>query len=150
MADGYAVTGEIAAVTASPGDSPLSIDSVTTKRGSINHLVISHGATPDDKVIQWLIRRKTTAGTGTAVVPSKLDPASVASLVLATEKYSVEPTITAASELFDEDVNQRATYTLILAPGKEFIVPATANNGIIVTPISAAYGGIAHVTAYFE
>lgn len=150
MGDSYVATGNITAVTASPGDSALSVDGVTTSRGRIGHIVLSQGATPDDKVIQWLVRRKTTAGTATSVTPALTDLGAPAALLGASQIYTTEPTITAATELFDGDVNQRATYTLITAPGKELVVPATANAGIIITPISAAYAGIASATAYWD
>lgn len=151
MADRYGATGNIAAVTASPGDTALAVLATTLTRGKIYDIVFGHGATPADNVIQWLVRRLTAVGTeGAGVVPIALDPDAPAAQLDGAEGHTVEPTYTAASELFDEPLNQRATFRWVAAPGGEFVVPATASNGIGITPISAAYTGIASATAHWN
>ncbi len=152
MADKYAATGEQVAVTAAPGDTALAVFSVgTTKRGWLYELVFSHGAAAADTVIEWLARRLTALGTeGAGVVPAPIDIDAAASILDAGEDHGVEPTYTAATELLDFDLNQRATFRFVAAPGGEFSIPAVANAGIGMTPISVTYTGIARVTAHFE
>ncbi len=151
MADRYGVTGSIAVVTATPGDTALTVLATTLTRGRIYDLVFSQGATPADNVVQWLVRRLTAVGTEAAgVVPAPLDSDAPAAQLDGGEGHTVEPTYTAATELLDFDLNQRATFRWVAAPLGEFLVPATTNAGIGATPISAAYAGIARVTAHFE
>lgn len=151
MADRYAATGNIAAVTATPGDTALAVVANALTRGKIHDIIFSQGAAPADTVIQWLVRRFTVAGTeGGGVTPAPLDPAAPVAQLDGAEGHTVEPTYTAATELFDEDLNQRATFRWVAAPNGEFVVPATAANGIGITPISAAYTGIASASAHWD
>ena len=152
MGDRYAATGEQAAVTATPGDTALTVHAIgTTVRGRLYELLFSQGATPADNVIQWLVRRLTALGTeGAAVVPEQLDSDAPAAILDAGEDHSVEPTYTAATELLDFDLNQRATFRFVAAPGGEFLLPAVTNAGIGTTPISAAYTGIARTSAHWD
>lgn len=151
MADQYGATGNIAAVTASPGDTALAVLATTLTRGRIYDILFSLGGAPADTVIQWLVRRLTAVGTeGSGVVPVALDSDAPAAQLDGAEGHTVEPTYTAATELLDEDLNQRASLRWVAAPDGEFVVPATASNGIGVTPISATYTGIARVTAHWK
>lgn len=151
MADRYGATGNIAAVTASPGDTALAVLATTLTRGRIYDILFSLGAAPADTVIQWLVRRFTAAGTeGSGVVPVALDSDAPAAQLDGAEGHTVEPTYTAATELFDEDLNQRGTFRWVAAPGGEFVVPAVASSGIGITPISAVYTGIARVTTHWD
>lgn len=148
--DRYSATGE-QTVTATPGDTALAVIAATVTRGQIHDIIFSHAAVPADTVIQWLVRRFTAVGTeGAGVVPIALDPGAPAAQLDGAENHTVEPTYTAASELFDNDLNQRASFRWVAAPGGEFVIPAVANNGIGVTPISAAYSGDAKVTAHWQ
>jgi hypothetical protein len=153
MGDKYAATGAITAVTASPGDTALRVGQpVTTPAGlraHIHELVFSQGAAPADTVVQWLVRRYTVLGTGSAVVPAPLDSDAPASQLDVDEQMSVEPTFTAATELLDFDLNQRATFRFVSAPGGELMIPNTDSAGIGMTPISASYSGIASVTCHW-
>lgn len=152
MSDRYAATGSIAVVTATPGDTALTVfSSGTTRRGYLYELDVSHGAVPADNVIQWLLRRLTALGTeGAGVVPAPLDIDAPGAILDAGEDFSAEPTYTAATELIDQDVNQRATYRWVASPGGEFVIPAVANAGLGITPIAAVYAGIARATVHWE
>ena len=152
MGDKYAATGLITAVTATPGDTALTVHSLgTTKRGLLYELIFSQGAAPADNIIEWLVRRLTALGTeGAAVVPAPLDTGAPAAILDAGEGHTLEPTYTAATELLDFDLNQRATFRFVAAPGGEFRIPAVANAGIGITPISAAYAGIGRAVAHWE
>lgn len=151
MADKYAATGTQAAVTASPGDTALAVLAVTLVRAKLYELIFSQGGTPADNVIQWLVRRLSAVGTeGAGVTPAPLDSDAPAAQLDGAEDHSVEPTYIAATELLDFDLNQRATFRFVAAPGGEFIIPATASAGIGMTPISSAYTGVANVSAHWE
>jgi hypothetical protein len=82
-----------------------------------------------------------TNGTGTAVTPNALDPA--AALATAKSNYSVEPTATGNSSLFNVGVNQRASYRRVAAPRSELVFPATANHDRVLRTRSGNYTGSA-------
>ena len=148
--DRYSATGS-QTVTATPGDTALAVLAVIETRGQIHDIIFSHSAAPADTVIQWLVRRFTAVGTeGAGVTPALLDPGAPAAQLDAAEDHTVEPTYTAATELFDNDLNQRASFRWVAAPGGEFVIPAVATNGIGITPISAAYSGDVRVTAHWQ
>ena len=151
MGDRYAATGLQTAVEASPSETALAVFSPgTTVRGRLYELLFSQGATPADNAILWNVSRFTVLGTeGAGVTPAPLDSDAPASILDAGEDHSVEPTYTAATELLEFDLNQRATFRFVAAPGGEFLLPAVANAGIGGRPSSAAYTGIARITAHW-
>lgn len=152
MGDRYAATGLQTAVEAPPSETALTVHALgTTVRGRLYELIFSHGAAPADTVILWNVSRLTVLGTeGAAVVPAPLDVDAPASILDAGEDHSVEPTYTAATELLEFDLNQRATFRFVAAPGGEFLLPAVANAGIGGRPSSATYTGIARMTAHWS
>ena len=111
---------------------------------------VSAVGTPADNVLRWVVQRSTAAGTLTAITPAPLDSADAAAEATAGENHTVEPTYTTATELFDNAVNQRATYRWVAAPGGELIVPATASNGIGFQVLSPAYTGQSDATLHHE
>ena len=151
MSDKYSATGLQTAVEASPGETCLAIVASTLTRGSVYDYVFSHGGTAADNVVTWVIQRFTVAGTeGAGVTPAPLDPDAPAAQLDGAEDHSVEPTYTAATELLDFDLNQRATFRWVAAPGGELVTPATAANGIGAQVFSAAYTGVANCTTMWE
>jgi hypothetical protein len=150
MSDKYAATAVQDVTTATPGDTALSIQSLTTVRPELYDLVWSHGAAPADTVIQWLVRRFDTAdGTATGVTPGPLDPGAPASGLTVLEDHSVEPTDAGVVPLYDMDLNQRATFRWVAAPGGEIKFSAVATEGIYITPVSTTYALAASVTAHW-
>lgn len=145
--DGYGANGQIAATTAAPGDTALGIIASTLTRAKLDFFEVSTGGIVADNIPQWLIRRFTVVGTSTAVTPVPDDPAAPASQLSAGEEYSAEPTY--GVELFDFQLHQRSIYQWNAKPGAEKVIPATANNGIGFTPISAAFAGVAKVVAHW-
>lgn len=97
-------------------------------------------ASPADNGFVWEIQRCTTAGTATAVTPQAADPGdTVAATTVCGQNHTVDPTLTANAILLSIGLNQRATFRWIPAPGKEFIVAATASNGLAFrTPTATA------------
>lgn len=150
MADRYAATGTQATMSSSQKTALTNI-AATTKRGNIYDVLFSFGGTPADNVANILTRRFTAVGTaGGAVTPALLDPGAAAALITAGEGHSVEPTYTAGSELLDFDLNQRATFRWVAAPGGELKTPATSANGIGFSASSPAYTGAYRVTSHWE
>jgi hypothetical protein len=154
MGDRYAVGLQQTAVTSVTGatgtDACGELLGTTAVRGRIYDLLFGHGATPADNTIRWEVMRATTSATGTAAVENSLDTDSPAAEILSEEEVTVGPTVTANSGLLDFDLNQRATFRWVAAPGSEFLIPASATGAVFFNPSSAAYTGIARVTALWE
>ena len=154
MGDKYSVGLQQTGVTAVDGatgtDAVGELLGVATVRGRIYDLLFGHGAAPADTVIRWEVPRSTTSATGAAAIENGLDPDAPAADLLAEEEITVGPTVTADSQLLDFDLNQRATFRWVAAPGGELVVPAAAAEAIFFNASSASYAGIARVTAHWE
>ncbi len=151
--DRYAVTGLQTAVEVSPGETILSLFAPgTTVRGAVYYFAISTraGAMADQvQTAQW--QRTTAQGTeGAGVVPAPLDSDAPASILDAGEDHSVEPTFTAATELFEQDVHVRNTVQVQLQPDGHVLVPATTNAGITMRSFSANYAGGGAMTLHYR
>jgi hypothetical protein len=123
----------------------------TSTRGAIYFFNLGTTGVAADGVLEWRLARFTAAGTSTAVTPVALDGGDPAALLAAGSNFSGEPTYTASTSLFDQGLNQRATYTWIAVPGGELIIPATSANGIGVAALSTvapAYTGVANCTIH--
>lgn len=107
----------------------LTADGTRARRLKVYDVMFGSEATPADAAILWTFRRCSAAGTGTAVVPQNLDPADFTTEYDAAENHTIEPTFTAAANLLNIPLNQRATFRWVAAPGGELVMPATANNG---------------------
>jgi hypothetical protein len=108
----------------------------------LRYKVSTQGVPTSDQSVEYQVRRLTAAGTGTAYTLQNTDPsdASVAPLLTATVNCSGEPTY-AAGWLEDTGINPRQTHTWIAySPDEEWILPATALNGI-GWQITSAGGG---------
>lgn len=143
----YAATGN--QNVASPADTTLGITGTAAQRLWCYFFTISSQATPADNAILWTLQRYTAAGTSTAVTPAALDSADPAAVGIAGENHTVEPTYTAATELWENAVNQRATLQYFAAPGGEFVVPATAANGIGWQPLHSSFTGLVETTCHW-
>lgn len=154
MGDKYAVGLQqtaISSVTGATGtDAVGELGSTTAVRPRIYDIIFGQGGTPADNVVRWEVPRATTSATGTAAVEVTLDPGAPAAEVLSEEEITIGPTVTVDSQLLDFDLNQRATFRWVAAPGGEIVLPALAANSIFFNCSSAAYTGIARVTAHWE
>ncbi len=119
-------------MTATPGDSALSIAGVTAtlRRAWVNEFVIGNEGTPADNVVNYIVQRFTASGTDTAVTPTRLDVADAESDMNCGENHTVEPTYTATEELWEFPLNTRATYRWVAPPGGELVIPAVNEEGI--------------------
>ena len=154
MGDKYSAGLTQTAITAVDGatgtDAVGELLGVTTVRGRIYDLLFSHGAAPADTVIRWEVPRATTSATGASAVENGLDPDAPAATLLVEEEITIGPTVTADSQLLDFDLNQRATFRWVAAPGGELVVPASATGAIFFNASSGAYTGIARITTHWE
>ena len=148
MADQYVITGANT-TTVSPGDTALALEGQADIRARIYEIIMGHGGSPGDTLINWLVRRGTALGTSTAVTPAKLDNDAPASQLAGAEDHTAEPTYTAATELIDIDLNQRATFRWVASPNGEILLPASATAVVGVTPIAASYTGESAATMHF-
>jgi hypothetical protein len=154
MARRFAEPGSIAAVSSS-FKTPLILTSTAAVRPKIFSFVLSTTGAAADGVLEWIIQRFTTVGTTTAVTPRNLDATDPAAAVAtAGSNATTEPGYTANSSLFDEGINQRATYTWnAWTEGGQLVAPATASNGIGVSALSSvapAYTGVANAHFHHE
>lgn len=154
MGDKYAVGLQQTAVSAVTGatgtDAVGELLGTTTVRGRIYDILFGHGGAPADTVIRWEVMRATTSATGAAAVGNALDIDAPTAEILAEEEVTVGPTVTANSAVLDFDLNQRATFRWVAAPGGEILIPASATGAVFFNASSASYTGIARVTAHWE
>ncbi len=148
MSDRYAVTGVEGAVSGSL-QSCLQITGAATFRGRLYDFTVSQSGTPEDSSVQWTLDRFTVAPTDTAVAEVPLDSAAPASAADAGEDGGTNGTITAATEMFDQDINERAAYRWVAAPDGEIMMPASTN-GILLRVTSGAYTGTANATMHWQ
>lgn len=154
MARRFAVPGNQSAVSSSFKTAVILIASTTT-RPKIFHFVLSTLGAAADGVLEWIIQRFTTVGTTTAVTPRNLD-ATDPSTSAATAGFNAtaEPSYTANSSLFDQGINQRATYTWnAWTEGAQLVCATSANNGIgiaVLSSVAPAYTGQANAHIHFE
>jgi hypothetical protein len=154
MSRRFAEPGSIAAVSSS-FKTPLSITGSATVRPKIFHFVVSTTGAAADGVLEWIVQRLTAAGTSTAVTPRSIDPTDTSTAAAtAQSNYTTEPTYTANSSLFDEGINQRATYTWnAWTEGAQLVVATVANNGIGISCLSSvapAYTGVGNAHIHHE
>lgn len=120
------------------------------RRLKVYDLLIGTDGTPADNAMNWDVSRMTAAGTATAMTPNPLDPADGAALTVANANYTIEPTVTANSQLFGVGINQRASHRWVAAPGSEIVVPAVNLAGLVIRAKSAGYTQTATTMALFE
>lgn len=149
MARKYATTGTSA--TSNP-KSVLGVIGTAATRALVYDIQLGFAA-PADLSIEWIVQRVTSvasATNNTAVVPVALDPGNTAAIAVSVENWTIEPTKTSATEFIDEELNQRASYRWVAAPGGEIMCPATAQAGVALIVIHASGTPTARATFHFE
>ncbi len=117
-----------------------------TARPAIYDVIVGSAATPADQAADFLLNRITAVGTeGSGLVPNNLDPAGPAGACdSGLGVFGGEPTYTAAKQLLAFQLNQRATFRWVSAPGSELRCAATQNNGAglktVTSTSTQAYG----------
>ena len=149
--DRYTVTGSQLVVETTPGETMLHLFSPgTTHRGEIHYMAFSASGAMADQVQAVQVQRSTVVGTeGTGVVPAPVDIDAPASILDGSQDHSTEPTYTAATELWDNDVHVRALAQVQLQPDGHLMIPAATDAGIGATSFSTNYAGVARTTFHF-
>lgn len=154
MSDRFAFTAFQTAVEATPGETigNLFNGQVTpTTRAKIYYFTVSAGGTMADVVCHYILQRSSAVGTeASGVVPENLDSGAVQGDYDAGQDHSAEPTYTAATEMWEQDVHVRALAQVQLQPDGWISLPGTQNNGAGIVVYSASYTGIAHCTVHYE
>jgi len=104
-----------------------------TDKIKVNGMFISSDDTPADNAIEWKVGHTTTAGTGGTASAAGVkadvgEAASTAQYKSSSTAWTAEPTY--VDVFFDQGINQRASYVLELADGREWTGDLTQNHGI--------------------
>lgn len=116
-----------------PGSTPV-------RRAKVFYIELSSRDTPVDQAINFDIRRCSALGTSTSVTPAPHDSSDPASLTVAGENHSVEPTYTSATEFEDISFNLKNTWRFQTAPEWGIIIPASTSNGLGVEFLAISSG----------
>ena len=133
----------------------IALESAAASRGRIHQILIGSDATPADVATEFALLRHTAAGTtGTTVVEKPADPLfAAAACNLRGGTLGAEPTYEAVATdaLLQIALNQRATFTWIANPGREFATVVGTANGIGLRSIaSGGTPNINHSIAWDE
>ena len=121
----------------------------TLRRAWVYDVMFGADGTPADNVLVYKIARQTSTGTRSAIVPPPLDTGDAAALTVVGVATTIEPIVTATTQLIEIGVNQRASYRWIAAPGGELIMPAVNVAGLGFRAKSPAYTGTTTVAINF-
>ena len=151
MARSYAVSGA-ATNTASSTLPLITLIGSTSVRAKIFAFDVSAEGAPSDDAVKLTWQRCTTTGTaGSNPTPQVLDPADpAAQSTCGLAVFSVGPTLTANAFLWLGAINRRPTFHFQVAPTKEFVIPATANNGLALLPLAVTNAFTNDLTIHFE
>jgi hypothetical protein len=147
----YNVSGTIGTMSSSY-KSALSVIATAAVRPTIYDFSVGTSGTPADNSTQWeVIRMSGTVGTSTATTPNPLDSGDPASTATAAQNYTAEQGTPGVIVFGPLDLNMRATYRWVAAPGGELIAPPTAANSLNIRSLSSAYTGVSDSHChYFE
>lgn len=111
----------------------LNAAAASPRRSKLYDYSLGCGAAPADNAFTHIIQRVTTAPVGAAKVPNALDQADTpAATTVATDTVTADGAVVANAFLSRKALNQRATFRWVAAPGSELVIPATANNGLLM------------------
>lgn len=109
------------------------------RRGALYQIIIGSDATPADVAAKFVLQRTTADGTiSTSFTPVAIDPADPAAVNVCNLTWSVNPTITASSDLLTIGMNGRATVIWTAPPYGEIRWAATAEYGVALMSIVAS------------
>ncbi len=131
----------------------MALDSAASVRPLVYDLVVSCRDTPADQASGYQLERFAGgAGTsGSAVTPQALDPSDPASACAAGQAtYTAEPTYTANATLLAFNLNQRATFRWVAAPGGELVLPADDDGGLGIVATSPTASFSVDAMIHFE
>lgn len=142
----YNIPGGTIATTSSSYKSAVSIGttgSAPTVVPVVYDYSVGTSGTPADNSMQWeVIRMSGTVGTSTAATPSPLQVGDGAAGANAGINYTAEQGTPGVVIDGPFDLNMRATYRWVAAPGSELYAIQTAAASINIRALSSAYTGV--------
>ncbi len=96
----------------------------------VRRIELSSDDTAGATVVDVLLLRLTVTGTGTGVTPRPLNQNDGGANMSAKFNDTVEPT--AGVDLYRFKWNIQVPYTLVLAPGEEFVIPGATDEGFAI------------------
>jgi len=136
-------------------DNTIAADSIIhTERGAgARHmwlyLTTGSAATPADQTCNWEVNRVTGGcPAGSAVTPEPFNTVFAGSITTAFQTLTTEPT--KAETLLKFSHNLRANYQWYANPGREFLAPDTAGNGVVLECVIATASQVYEATIHFE
>ena len=121
-----------ATLSTTVGAADVEAPAVDMRRIAVNGLRMGFLTASGDVAIAIQLKRQTTGATGTGVTPAPLDSADAACVTVGNSNITVEGTVPATAALFAVAFNLRGMLQFDAAPGREMIVPATANFGLLL------------------
>lgn len=118
----------------------------TLRRGWWDELDFGPSASPNatDCSIVFDVSRQTAVGTGSSGVPAPTEVNDAAALLTTLVNYTAEPTVTAATALFYQGVNQRQNARWkVFDLAQALVIPAVNAAGLVLRAKSATYTGTA-------
>ncbi len=119
-----------AAFTPGAAKTVMEVIAAVENQLKVRRIELSSDDTAGATVVDVLLLRITAVGTGTAVTPRPLNQNDGASNFSAKFNDTVEPV--AGVELYRFKWNIQVPYTLVLAPGEEFVIPGAINEGFAI------------------
>jgi hypothetical protein len=147
----FSVSGSITAVASTVKTLVSATQpSAATALGRMHRVHLGSVGTGTDAQLEFIVQRTSTLGTGTSVTPTDEDDTGSTATILGRSNYTVEPTYVASTVLFDMALAQRATFTVMLAPGREWRMQVTNNRGVGVGVKNATFTGTANGVIAWE
>lgn len=131
----------------------LSAVTATLKRGRLWEYKVGLDGAPNATDCAYVVDvvRITAVGTGVASTPNALNPADAVSGHLNKINDTVEPTVTANSQVDMLALNQRASQRWVaFGPDECLVWPATNVNGLAIRFLSPTYASTAAVDVKYE
>lgn len=147
----FSISGNIAAVsttikTATSATQPAA----ATALGKMHRVHLGSVGTPTDASLEWVIQRTSTLGTATTVTPTDEDDSGSTATIIGKSNYTVEPTYVASTVLFDQGINQRSAFTIMLSPGREWRLQVSNNRGIGIGVKHASFTSTANAVCAWD
>ena len=151
MADYFAVGNQV--VTNTTADTTISVETGGDRFRVYDFTSGFDLASPSDGLFVIAADRfgTTDDGLGTAEVPAPLDQSEIVFAGNCIVDHTTEPNAYLAdSTLWTIAQHMRATYRWVAAPGKELVMPTTANTGIGFFAIHASLVPVHNLGLYFS
>lgn len=128
------ISGEVS-LTASTKKTVLALTAAANHRVKVLGLeVYGKGTSATDTPMKVEVQRITTDGTGTSTTPAKNNTADDETLQTTSKaNYTIEPTYTANTVLFTDEVHPQTGLVKFLPYGQEIIIPGGGLLGIGIT-----------------